>query len=184
MRSEPAKDKTHAYTQSRKGSRMFASIIIMGVLAVGLVVFALLRGKGEHLVGLKRTKDMVIEVFPLLILAYIVAGMVQALLPKDMVSQWLGKESGLRGIAIACIAGGLTPGGPFVSLPLAAGFLRAGAGIGTIVAYLTAWSLWAAGRLPLELGFLGLRFTVIRIICTGFFPPVAGLIARVLFQRG
>jgi len=163
---------------------MLGPIIIMGVLAVTLLVFAYLRGKGEHLEGLKRTKDMVIEVFPLLIFAYIVAGMVQALLPKDMVSHWLGKESGLRGIMIACIAGGVTPGGPFVSLPLAAGFLRSGAGIGTIVAYLTAWSLWAAGRLPLELGLLGLRLTVIRIACTFFFPPVAGLIARALFQRG
>lgn len=163
---------------------MLGSIIIMGVLAVGLLAIAILRGKGEHVEGLKRTKDMFIGVFPLLILAYFVAGMVQAMLPRDAVSEWLGKESGLRGIAIACIAGGFTPGGPLVSLPLAAGFLRAGAGIGTIVAYLTAWSLWAAGRLPLELGFLGLRFTVIRMICTGFFPPVAGLIARALFRRG
>jgi len=163
---------------------MLGPIIIMGVLAVTLLVFAYLRGKGEHLEGLKRTKDMVIEVLPLLIFAYIVAGMVQALLPKDTVSHWLGKESGLRGIMIACIAGGVTPGGPFVSLPLAAGFLRSGAGIGTIVAYLTAWSLWAAGRLPLELGLLGPRLTMIRIACTFFFPPVAGLIARALFQRG
>jgi len=162
---------------------MLTSIVIMGVLAIGLLAFGYLRGRGEHLEGLKQTKDMVIKIFPLLIFAYIVAGMVQVLVPRDTVSEWLGRESGFRGIIIACVAGGITPGGPFVSLPVATGFLRAGAGVGTVVAYLTAWSLWAAGRIPLELGFLGFRFTAIRIICTCFFPPVAGLIARTLFER-
>lgn len=183
MRGEKANQESTARTGARKGNRMLVSMLIMGALAIGLLAFGYFRGKGEHLEGLKQTKDMVIEVFPLLIFAYIVAGMVQVLVPQDAVSKWLGRESGFRGIIIACVAGGLTPGGPFVSLPVATGFLRAGAGVGTIVAYLTAWSLWAGGRIPLEIGIIGLRFTLIRVICTFFFPPIAGLIGRTLFER-
>lgn len=183
MKREQENQPTAPHVGTRKGNRMLTSILIMGVLAVGLLVFGYLRGKGEHLEGLRRTKDMVIEIFPLLICAYIVAGMVQVLVPRETVSHWLGKESGFRGIILACVAGGVTPGGPLISLPVATGFLRAGAGVGTIVAYLTAWSLWAAGRLPLEIGIMGLRITFIRIVCTFFFPPIAGLIARTLFER-
>ena len=183
MRNTQTKERTAEGIGPRRGSKMLVSILIMAVLAVGLTAFAYFRGHGEHLEGLKRAKDTVIEVFPLLILAYIVAGMVQALLPREAVSEYLGKGSGLRGIVIACFAGGVTPGGPLISLPVAKGLLSAGAGLGTTVAYLTAWSLWAAGRVPLEIGFMGLQFTVIRVICTGFFPPIAGLIARSLFER-
>ncbi len=165
-------------------NEMLFPIIVIGVLAIGLLVFGYARGKGEHIEGLKRTKDMVIPVLPLLLFAFIVAGMVQVLVPRATVSHWVGKESGVRGIIIGAVAGGMMPGGPYVNLPLAAGILKAGAGISTAVAFLTAWSLWAVGRLPMEIGVMGLRFTVIRLISTSIFPLLAGLIAKVLFERG
>ncbi len=169
---------------SQGGNVMLFPIIVMGILAVSLLAVGYMRGKGEHIEGLRRTKNMVIEVLPLLISAFIVAGMVQVLVPRATVSQWVGKESGIRGIIIGSIAGGMMPGGPYVNLPLAAGILRTGAGVGTAVAFLTAWSLWAVGRLPMEIGIMGLRFTVVRLVSTCVFPPLAGLIARALFERG
>jgi uncharacterized membrane protein YraQ (UPF0718 family) len=99
-----------------------------------------------------------------------------------MLSKWIGEESGLRGILIGTVAGGITPGGPYVSLPLAAGFLRAGAGIGTMVAFITAWSLWAVARLPMEIGIMGWKFTLVRFACTFFFPPIAGFLAQMFFS--
>jgi len=102
-------------------------------------------------------------------------------LPQDLLSRWVGVESGKRGILIGTLAGGLTPGGPYVSLPVVAGLLRAGASVGIMVAFLTAWSLWAVSRLPMEVGILGWKFTLIRIASTFFFPPIAGLIAQTLF---
>jgi len=79
------------------------------------------------------------------------------------------------------VAGGLAPGGPYISLPIAAGFLSSGAGIGTMVAFLTGWSLWGINRLPMEVGIMGWKFTLIRMACTFFFPPIAGWIAQMLF---
>lgn len=107
--------------------------------------------------------------------------MIQILLPRELLSKWIGAESGMRGILIGTVAGGLTPGGPYVSLPIVAGLLRSGASIGTMVAFLTAWSLWAVGRLPMEVGILGWKFTLIRITSTFFFPPIAGFIAQMFF---
>ncbi len=126
---------------------------------------------------------MTFEVLPLLIFAFIVAGIVQTLIPSEAISKMIGEESGFKGILIGCLAGGLTPGGPYVSLPLVAALYRSGAGIGTTVAFLTAWSLWAFARLPMEIGILGVRFTLIRFACTLIFPPLAGLLAHLLFRR-
>ena len=161
---------------------MLIPTIIMGILAITLFFIAYLRGQGEHIIGMKSALDMTVQIIPLLIFALIIAGMIQILLPKELISKWVGAESGLRGIIIGTIAGGFSPGGPYVSLPIVAGLLRAGANVGTMVAFLTGWSLWAVARLPMEVGILGWKFTLIRVGVTFFFPPIAGLIAQALFS--
>jgi hypothetical protein len=51
-----------------------------------------------------------------------------------------------------------------------------------MVAFVTAWSLWAVSRLPMDIGILGWKFTVVRLACTFFFPPIAGLLAQLFFS--
>ena len=170
--------------KSKKGkNKMLIPTIIMGLLAVVLLFIGFRRGEGEHITGLKSAFDMTLEILPLLLLAFVVAGMAQILIPKDVISKWVGAESGFRGILIGSIAGGLAPGGPYVSLPIVAGLLKSGAGIGTMVSFLTGWSIWAINRLPMEVGILGWRFTLIRIISTIIFPPIAGMIANFFFAN-
>jgi len=168
--------------KKRRSANMLLPTIIMAVLAVTLLFIGYSKGQGLPMKGLKSALSMTVQILPLLIFAFIVAGMIQALLPKELLSRWIGEEAGLRGIFIGTVAGGITPGGPYVSLPIVAGLLRAGAGAGIMVAYLTAWSLWAIGRLPMEIGILGWKFTFVRLACTFFFPPIAGLIAHLLFS--
>jgi uncharacterized membrane protein YraQ (UPF0718 family) len=133
-------------------------------------------------VGLKSAGNLLLQITPLLILAFIIAGMVQVLVPHEIISRWVGMESGFRGILIGSAIGGILPGGPFVSMPIVAGLLRTGASIGTMVALLTAWSLLAFTRLPMEIGLLGWKFTFIRLACVFFFPPIAGFIANRFFS--
>ena len=162
---------------------MLIPTLIMGALALTLLLIGYNRGGDEHLIGLKSAFTITLQILPLLIFAFIIGGMIQTLLPKEMLSKWIGAESGIRGILIGTVAGGLTPGGPYVSLPIVAGFLKSGASVGTMVAFLTAWSLWAIARLPMEIGILGWKFTLIRILSTIIFPPLAGLMAQVLFSH-
>ena len=164
-------------------SQMLIPMIIMGVLAVTLLFIGYYRGQGEHIIGLKSALPMTVQILPLLFFAFIVAGMIQVLLPSELVAKWVGSESGIRGIIIGTIAGGFSPGGPYVSLPIVASLLRSGASIGTTVAFLTGWSLWAISRLPIDVGILGWKFTLIRICATFFFPPIAGLIAQTFFSN-
>ena len=162
---------------------MLIPTIVMGLLAITLIFIGYQKGGGEHILGLKSTGNMLIEIAPLLIFSFIVAGMIQVLVPIEIVSKWLGVESGFRGILIGTGIGTLIPGGPFVSMPITAGLLRAGAGIGTMVAFLTAWSLLAFARMPLEIGIIGWKFWLVRLACVCSFPPIAGLIANTFFPR-
>ncbi len=161
---------------------MLIPTIIMGVIAIALLIIGYQKGGGEHILGLKTAGSILLQILPLLIFAFIIAGMVQVIIPQEMISKWVGAGSGFRGLLIGTAIGGITPGGPFISLPIAAGMLRAGASIGTMVAFMTSWSLLAVSRVPMEIGLMGWKFTLIRLACTFFFPPIAGLIANRFFS--
>jgi uncharacterized membrane protein YraQ (UPF0718 family) len=169
--------------KKRRALGMLIPTIIVGVLAIILLTIGYYRGQGDHILGMKLAFSLIVQVLPLLVFALIVAGMVQVIIPKEFLSKWVGEESGMRGILIGTVAGGFSPGGPYVNLPIAAGLIHAGASIGTMVAFLTGWSLLAFNRLPMEIGILGWRFTLIRLASTFFFPPIAGWIAHTFFRH-
>ncbi|MFC1929249.1 permease [Chloroflexota bacterium] len=160
---------------------MLIPTIIMGVLAIILILISY--QKGVHFQGLRVSWNILLQIAPLLVFAFIVAGMLQTLIPQEIISRWVGMESGFRGIITGTVMGTITPGGPWISMPIAAGFLRAGAGVGTMVAFMAAWSLLAVHRLPLEVGIMGWKFALIRLACVSLFPLVAGLIANTFFSR-
>lgn len=170
-------------SKKQRNSQMLVPMIIMAVLAIVLLYIGYQRGEGEHIAGLKNAYNMILQILPLLIFAFIVAGLVQVMIPKELMAKWVGSESGMKGIFLGALAGGLAPGGPYVSLPIVAGLIKSGASIGTMVAFLTGWSIWAVGRLPMEIGILGWKFTLIRVISTLIFPPIAGFIAQLFFSN-
>jgi uncharacterized membrane protein YraQ (UPF0718 family) len=161
---------------------MDAATIIMIALTVILTIVAYFRG-GVHWVGLKLGAKTIWDNLLLLLASFAVAGLARVLIPKELISQWLGAQAGLKGILLGCVAGGLVPGSPYSVFPIIASFYEAGAGIGTIVGFITAWSLWSVSRLPLEVGIIGPRVTLVRYLSTLIFPPLAGLIAHLFSAR-
>jgi uncharacterized membrane protein YraQ (UPF0718 family) len=120
-------------------------------------------------------------VFPRVLLALMVAGLVQAVLPRDKVAYWVGSESGFRGIVIATVAGALTPGGPMTSFPFVVALYMAGADRGSLVAYLTSWELLGFQRFMVwEVPLLGPEFALMRGLANLPLPIIAGLLARKL----
>lgn len=163
-------------------SNIFWPTVIMFLIALALFIVATLKGEGQNVAGLKSAWVMTYQIIPLLIFAFIIAGMVQVLIPREVIAKWVGDESGFRGLLFGTLAGAITPGGPFISLPIAAGMFKAGAGIGTMVAYISAWSLIGVARIPLFVGIMGWRFTWIHLLSVLIFPPLAGLIAQLIVK--
>jgi uncharacterized membrane protein YraQ (UPF0718 family) len=156
----------------------------MAVLAIVFaVVVYLVGGKAMTLEGLKLGGQLLWDILPLLIFAFILAGLIQVMIPKEVISRWVGRESGWTGIIIGSVAGGLTPGGPYVVFPIAAALYKTGASIGALVAYIAGWSLWGLSRLPIEVGLLGVKVTIARLVATLIFPPLAGFLAQLFFSK-
>ena len=97
----------------------------------------------------------------------------------------LGEGSGLRGVLLASAVGLVTPAGPFVSMPLAAGMLRAGAAPASVVAFVASWGLLAIHRLiAWEIPMLGVPFALTRWALCLAVPVVLGVLARLVWRGG
>ena len=118
-----------------------------------------------------------------ILLAFLVAGLAETLMPREWVSSALGEGSGWKGIILASAAGIVTPSGPFVSMPLAVGMLRSGAAPAPVVAFISAWSLLAVHRLfAWEVPIMGAPFALTRWTLCLFVPVMVGGLARLVFR--
>ncbi len=128
--------------------------------------------------------DLLAFLLPRIGAAVLVAGFLQVLVPRDVVAAWIGEKSGLAGMAIASVAGMLTPGGPMAAFPLMVALHASGADRGALVAYVTAWSILGVQRLLIwEIPLMGGDFAMLRFIVSALLPLAAGLIARQLPVR-
>ena len=119
----------------------------------------------------------------LILIAFLVAGLAERLVPEAWVRAQLGEGSGLRGLLLATLAGAATPSGPFVSMPIAAAMIRSGAGVGAVVAFVAAWALLAIHRLiAWEVPFLGWQTALLRYGLSLGVPVLLGWAARALWR--
>lgn len=165
---------------------MWRSWVLVGSLVVLCAVVAWRTG-GSQRVGSALTSGatLFLSVLPNLLLGFTLAGFLYVLVPSDLVSQWMGRESGFKGLCIGTVAGMLTPGGPFTHFPILASFLSKGAAIGPVCAYIAAWALIGLNRLLVwELPILGPQVALVRFLASMWLPPligwVSGWLARLL----
>lgn len=151
--------------------------LVLAIAAAILMGLALRRGTDVALDGLLTAWGTFRRNLVLLLLGFILAGLVEVLIPRDLVTRWLGDEAGITGILIGCVVGGLFPGSPYAAFPLVASLYHAGASIGAVVGFVSGWALWSVSRLPLEIALIEPRPALIRYGVTFLMPPLAGLLA-------
>jgi uncharacterized membrane protein YraQ (UPF0718 family) len=165
--------------KSRRRTFVDKSFLIFASLAFLTGVLCYSRGKEVFYQGLETSLSLFLDIAPRLMGAFLLAGLVEVLLPKNLITKWIGEKSGLRGIFIATLAGIFTPGGPMISFPLIAALYRMGANLAPLVSYLTSWSLLGIQRIIVwEIPFLGMKFASLRFALSLLLPIIAGLTAQ------
>jgi len=92
---------------------------------------------------------------------FVLIGLLDVWVPKEVMIKYMGEKSGLKGLFFAFILGSLAAGPLYVAFPVAALLLKKGARIGYVVFFL---SVWTVGKIPLllfEISSLGATFTAI-----------------------
>lgn len=154
---------------------MNKTMLGMALVAFVLMIIAFSQG-GLTLVGrgFLAGGQTFLNVIPLIIIAFLLAGSVSTLISKEMVTKWLGEGAGWKGPFLGTLMGAMVPGGPFFFYPLMATLIVSGANIGTMISFVAAKTLWYIGRIPIEIAFVGVRITTIRVLITFAIPVLAG----------
>ncbi|MCO4052660.1 MAG: hypothetical protein HEQ16_01040 [Bosea sp.] len=157
------------------------TLFLYGVV-VALMLIAWRRHDGTLNLSVTAAVREVLHLAPRLALGVIGSGFIAQALPQDQIVSWFGQGSGILGVALAALAGALTPGGPVVGFALGAVALKAGAGLPQVMAFVTGWSLYTLNRtLIWELPYMPAWFVRARLIVSLPFPFItAGLVALVL----
>lgn len=161
-------------------SALIIDIILWGsVAALGFMAWQ--RGRAVLLSSAREGTLDFINIVPRIALGVIGSGYIAAIIPQQVITGWLGPNSGWSGVLAAVIAGAATPGGPVVGFSIGAVALKSGGGAPQVIAYVVAWALFAFQRLILwEIPFMPARFVWFRAAVSLPFPFLAAAIAMAI----
>ncbi len=121
--------------------------------------------------------------FFILCFGFILAGLLEVLIPQPTLSRWLGAENVRQGVLAGWAAGLLIPGGPYVVFPIVADLYRNGAAAGPLITLMSAKMLVSPIRtLTYEAPLLGWPLTLARLLPALVLPPILGLVGHWLFE--
>ena len=119
---------------------LLIDILLWGsVAAVGLIAWQ--RGPIVLTSSLRQGTREFIGIIPRIALGVVGSGYIAAVIPQEIITGWLGPNSGWLGVATAVVAGAATPGGPVVGFSIGAVALKSGGGSPQVLAYVIAWAL-------------------------------------------
>lgn len=132
------------------------AVIVMGIIIlinreVGLKAFT---------TTMYSMKEMLIVIPPI----FVLLGLLDVWVPKEIMTKYMGEGSGAIGIVLAIILGSVAAGPLYGAFPVAAVFMKKGVKLRNILIFIGAWSTTKVPMFLFELSALGARFAVTRLV--------------------
>ena len=105
-----------------------------------------------------------IEMITFIPFLFIIVGLFDVWVPKEKIEKHIGQGSGLKGILLVTLLAMLQAGPLYGAFPVAYMLYKKGASIRNIFIYLGAFSSLKIPMIGMEIGYLGIQFTLIRTI--------------------
>jgi hypothetical protein len=144
--------------------------ILLWVLVAALALTAAVRSKALFREGAKEGARDFVLLLPRIMIGVVGSGYIAAIMPQDLITTWIGPNSGT-----------ITPGGAVVGFSVGAAALKGGGGAPQVIAYSTAWSLYALTRLiNWEVAMMPPRVVWLRAAVSIPLPFLAGVGAMLI----
>lgn len=149
---------------------------------VSALAFAYLRDPSLPWRGVQAGGRLFGTVWLELALGFLLAGLIEVLVPSGAIARWLGGDRLHQGVLAGTAAGLAMPGGPYLFFPLAAKLLADGASPGALIAFLSAKTLVSPVRtLTYEAPLLGWPLTLARFVPAVLMAPLLGYLGHWLY---
>ena len=140
------------------------------------LLLSLVFDKDKTITGVKKGIKMFIALLPSVLNVLILVSVVLYLVPKETLSNLLGKNSGVIGFVIAALLGSVSLIPMFITYPLAAILLKSGVSYRILAVFITTLLMVGVLTLPLESKYFGLKVAILRNILSFIGAVIIGLI--------
>ncbi|MBE0417126.1 MAG: hypothetical protein IBX63_05130 [Coriobacteriia bacterium] len=159
----------------------FAKSESLLVLTVVLFATAFVLAPGRAVQAARIGAGVFLGVLPIIVAVFAALGLFNVWIDKKAVARRLGEGSGIGTIVIASLFGTILVGPVYVVFPLLKAVREHGARWAIVGAVLTAWAV-KIPMVPLEIGFLGLRFSLSRSILVAVSAIPLGLLLEYVMR--
>lgn len=132
------------------------------IMFAGMLVFTMF----NYEVGVKAlgiSANSLKEVLFLIPPIFIILGLLDVWVPRDIMVRYMGEGSGLLGILISFIVGSAAAGPLYGAFPVAAVFMKKGVSFMNILIFIGAWSTTKIPMFLYESSALGMKFALARL---------------------
>jgi len=128
-------------------------------------------------------RDFVLEMAAFLPLMFILVGLFDVWLPRSIIERHVGSKSGIWGSLWVILLAMLQAGPLYGAFPVAQILWKKGCSIRNIFVYLGAFTTMKIPMLTFEIGFLGLRFSLLRTLITLPVFIIIAVIMEAMFKQ-
>ncbi len=139
---------------------MFTAVI-WGIAGAGLLL-SWTKSREKTRAALRFFRQSFLSLAPSIVAIIWTIGFILTFLPPGLILKTIGRDAGFQGVIMAAAFGSVALIPAFIAFPLAASFLRQGADVGAIAAFVTTLVMVGVITAPLEMKFFGKRFTLWR----------------------
>ena len=124
-------------------------------------------------------KEM-IEILPAV---FVLSSLVNTWVPREVILNNFGKDSGIRGKLISVFIGSVSAGPIYAAFPITQSLMKKGASIANTVIIISSWAVVKVPMLIVESKFLGIKFALIRYCLTIPAIILIGIISEKILNR-
>jgi uncharacterized membrane protein YraQ (UPF0718 family) len=142
----------------KKVVKRYWLFLIMLVINAGIILFYPSIGQNTVKITIGNFKEMISVVPPI----FILLGLLDVWVPKDIMIKYMGEKSGFKGILLAFLLGSAAAGPLYAAFPVAQVLLKKGSKFSNVLIFIGAWSTTKVPLLLFEGSAMGWKFTGLR----------------------
>ena len=155
--------------------------IVLWILTTVLITYSFVKDKKKTFSALKKAALKFWGMSGLFLFVMAVFSLILVIIPENIINNYIGNESGIKGVIIALGFGSISIMPGFVAFPVAAVLKMQGISLYIIAAFTLSLMTIGVVTFPIEKKFLGIKIAVIRNILAMFVCIITVVLFKVVF---
>lgn len=140
-------------------NKRYAFFLVTAALLIILYLVSPAQGETAALMTGKSLLEMLTIIPPI----FLLLGLLDVWVPRELLIRHMGPGSGLRGVLLAILIGSAAAGPLYGAFPVAAVLMKKGAGFKNVMIFMGAWSTTKIPMVLFEISSLGRTFALTRL---------------------